>query len=191
MNFTRLVRENRSYRRFNEADPIPRKLMTEMVDLGRICPSGANRQPLKYMIVSDRETRDRVFPLLSWAAYLKDWTGPAEGERPTGYIVILGDTEISQSPSVDLGICAQTMLLLAVEAGYGGCMIASVKKDSLKKLLEVPPGLEVLLVIALGKPGEDVVLEEKSPEGDIFYYRDSEDRHHVPKRPLKEVLLRK
>ena len=92
MNFTRLVRENRSYRRFNEADPIPRKLMTEMVDLGRICPSGANRQPLKYMIVSDRETQDRVFPLLSWAAYLKDWTGPAEGERPTGYIVILGDT---------------------------------------------------------------------------------------------------
>lgn len=191
MELSQLVRKNRSYRRFKEADPIPEKLMTDMVDLGRICPSGANRQPLKYMIVSDRETRDKVFPLLSWAAYLKDWKGPVEGERPTGYVIILGDTEISQTPSVDLGISAQTMLLKAAEEGYGGCMIASVKKDSLRELLEISPGLEVLLVIALGKPGEEVILEENDPDGSIFYYRDSEDRHHVPKRPLKEVLLKK
>lgn len=191
MDLTQLVKTNRSYRRFSETEPIPEKLMTEMVDLGRISPSGANRQPLKYMIISDPATKEKVFPLLSWAAYLQDWKGPAKGERPTGYIIILGDTEISQSPSIDLGISAQTMLLRAVEAGYGGCMIASVKKETLRQLLEIPAGLDVLLVIALGKPAEEVILEEKIPEGTIHYYRDSEDRHHVPKRPLTEVLLQK
>ncbi|WP_319558809.1 nitroreductase family protein [Marispirochaeta sp.] len=191
MKLTQLVRTNRSYRRFNETEPVPETLMTEMVDLGRICPSGANRQPLKYMVISDPAAKEKIFPLLSWAAYLQEWKGPAKGERPTGYIIILGDSEISKDPSVDLGISAQTMLLRAAEEGYGGCMIASVKKESLRQVLEIPDDLDVLLVIALGKPAEEVILEEKSPEGTIQYYRDSKDRHHVPKRPLKEVLLKK
>ena len=165
--------------------------MKDMVDLGRFCPSVANKQPLKYMIIAEAETRDKVFPLLTWAAYLKDWQGPAQGERPTGYIIVLGDTDISRNPSVDLGISSQTMLLRAVEEGFGGCMLASVKKESLKQLLDIPAELDILLVIALGKPAEKVILEEKGPEGTIFYYRDNEGRHHVPKRPLQEVLLHK
>jgi nitroreductase len=102
---------------------------------------------------------------LTWARYLKDWSGPREGERPTGYIVVLGDTEITRSFGCDHGIAAQTMLLGAVERGLGGCMIASIDRDGLRQALKIPPRFEILLVLALGKPREEVVVETLKPDG--------------------------
>ena len=125
----------------------------------------------------------------AWAGYLKDWDGPAEGERPAAYIVILGDKDISPSFGCDHGIAAQSILLGATERGLGGCMIGSVKKQGLREALEIPPGYEILLVIALGKPKETVVIEAVGPDGDIKYWRDDEDVHHVPKRALDDMIL--
>ena len=60
----------------------------ELVETARLTPSAANRQPFKYRIVCDEEENEKVFRLLGFAGYLKDWDGPSEGEKPTGYIVI-------------------------------------------------------------------------------------------------------
>jgi hypothetical protein len=130
-----------------------------------------------------------VFPLLGWAGYLKDWPGPAEGERPSAYIIVLGDKEIRRSFGCDHGIAAQSILLGATEKGLGGCIIGSVQKEGLREALEIPSRYEILLVIALGKPKETVVLEEIDPGGDIKYYRDEHGVHHVPKRSLDELIL--
>ena len=121
---------------------------------------------------------------------MRSWSGPAEGERPSAYIVILGDTEISKSSGCDHGIAAQSIMLGATERGLGGCMIGSIKRDALRETLEIPERYEIQLVLALGKPAETVVLEDVGPDGDIKYYRDDEDVHHVPKRPLDELILR-
>ena len=130
-----------------------------------------------------------MFPQLSWAGYLKDWGGPAEGERPAAYIVILGDKTVSHSFGCDHGIAAQTILLGATEKGLGGCIIGSVHEEELRKALEIPATCEVLLVIALGKPKEKVVIEPVGPDGDIRYWRDGESTHHVPKRSLEEIII--
>jgi nitroreductase len=127
--------------------------------------------------------------LLGWAAYLKDWPGPVEGERPAAYIVIMGDTAISASFGVDHGIAAQTIMLGAVEQGLGGCIIATVKQDDLRQVLSLPDGLQILLVLALGAPKEQVVIDEVGPDGDIKYYRDEDGIHHIPKRALKDILV--
>ncbi|MBZ4658727.1 MAG: nitroreductase family protein [Desulfacinum sp.] len=190
MTFRELVIQNRSYRRFDETHAVARDTLVELVDLARMTASAANRQPLKYILSADPETNARIFPTLAWAAYLKDWPGPAEGERPTAYIVVLLDTTITENPFCDDGIAAQTMLLGAVEKGLGGCIIASVRKDELRKALNIPEHLQIRFVIALGKPAETVVLEELPPDGDIRYWRDGEGRHHVPKRSLKELIVR-
>ncbi len=184
-----LVLKNRSYRRFDQSSHIPEETIRELVELGRLCPSGANKQPLKYIISNAAEKNSRIFSTLAWAGYLKDWEGPAEGERPSAYIVILGDKDISANFGCDQGIAAQTILLGASEKELGGCMVGSVRREKLQELLNIPEKYQVLLVIALGKPAETVILEEAGSSGGIEYYRDSEDAHHVPKRRLEEIIL--
>jgi nitroreductase len=184
-----LIRKNRSFRRFNQAEPVSLTILRELVGLAREVPSAANRQPLKYILVADSAMCDRVFPNLAWAGYLADWDGPGEGEQPTGYVVILLDEEISETIDCDHGIATQSILLGAAERGLGGCIIGSIDRDALSQVLELPGHLRILLVLALGVPAEAVELEEVGPGGDIRYYRDDTDVHHVPKRTLSEMIV--
>lgn len=184
-----LVRKNRSVRRFHEEVAIDMATLRELVDLARLTASAGNLQPLKYVLVCDPETNALVFPHLAWAGYLRPaWTGPAKGERPSAYIIILGDTEISKVIDCDHGIAAQTILLGATEKGLAGCIIGSIERHGLQKALGIPPRYDILLVIALGKPKEKVVIET-AQDGNIRYWRDAEGVHHVPKRPLDEIIL--
>jgi nitroreductase len=184
-----LVRANRSYRRFHQDRPIEEQTLRELVDLGRLSPSAANLQPLKYMISATAEKNAVIFPTLAWAGYLKDWPCPEEGERPTGYIIVLGDTNIAKGFGCDHGIACQSILLGAAEKGLGGCMIGSVDREQLRNALSIPESFEILLVLALGYPKEKVVIEDVSGDADIRYYRDEAETHHVPKRSLDDVIV--
>ena len=186
-----LILKNRSFRRFDEKVAITRDALESLVDLARLTGSAANRQPLKYYLASDSELNGQLFPCLAWAGYLKDWSGPAVGERPTGYIVMVLDTAITANQAFDGGIAAQSILLGAVEQGLGGCMLAAVQWDEVRRILAIPDRYQPILMIALGKPVEQVVLEpmEPGPEADFKYWRDERQIHHVPKRALAEILL--
>src|SRR4030042_511451 len=184
-----LVRKNRSYRRFYQDVPIKLETLRELVDLGRLSASALNLQPLKYMLSCEPKKNAVIFPLLGWAAFLKDWPGPAEGERPSAYIIVLGDTEISRAFGCDHGIAAQSILLGATEKGSGGCMIATVKRQELSLALGIAHKYEILLVIALGKPKETVVIDTVGEDGNTKYWRDSPGGHHLPKRTTKDVII--
>ncbi len=184
-----LIRKNRSYRRFHQDVPVDIETLRALVNLARLSASANNLQPLKYILSCHPETNARIFPYTRWAGYLKDWPGPAEGERPAAYIIILGDTEIRKSFGCDHGIAAQSIMLGATERGLGGCMIGSIDRNGLREELNIPERYEILLILALGKPKEKVVIEEVGSDGDIRYYRDAEGVHHVPKRSLDELIL--
>ena len=184
-----LILKNRSYRRFHQEVAIERETLRELVDLARLSASAANKQSLKYILSCDPQKNALIFPHLAWARYLEDWPGPSEGERPSAYIIVLGDTKISQSFSCDHGIAAQSILLGATEKGLGGCILSGVQKDGLHQALQIPEHYELLLVLALGKPKETVVIETVGPSGDIKYWRDSKGTHHVPKRPLDDIIV--
>ena len=184
-----LIIKNRSYRRFHQEIAIEHQSLRELVDLARLSSSAGNLQPLKYILSCDSQKNALIFPNLAWAGYLKDWPGPSEGEKPSAYIIILGDTEISQSFGCDHGIAAQNILLGAIEKGFGGCIIGSVQRQGLRKALDIPSRYEILLVLALGKPRETVAIEAIEPTGDIKYWRSSEGTHHVPKRPLDDIIV--
>ena len=187
--FKDLIRKNRSYRRFHQEVPVDLATLRELVDLARLSASGANYQPLKYILCCDRELNARIFPHLAWAGYLKDWDGPAEGERPAAYIIILGDTEIAGSFGCDHGIAAQSIMLGATERGLGGCIMGAVARNPLRKLLKIPQRYEILLVLALGQPKETVVIETMDTDDDVKYYRDAQGTHHVPKRDLDTLIV--
>lgn len=191
--FKDIVAASRSCRRFHEADRVSHDLLVDWVDTARLAPSSGNRQPLKYLIVSDPETCESVFSCLSWAAALPDWEGPEKGERPSGYIVITHDDALAlgeRFTAWDEGIAAQTIMLAAKSAGYGSCPIGAFRKRSLAEALGIDCDvLEPDLVIALGKPKEETVISDMPEDGSPAYWRDENHVHHVPKRPLKDVLL--
>jgi nitroreductase len=184
-----LIITNRSCRRFQQDIAVERETLRELVDLARLSASGANMQPLKYILSWEPQKNARVFPHLGWAGYLKNWSGPEEGERPSAYIIILGDTRISRPFGCDHGIAAQSILLGAVEKGLAGCMIGTVQRQGLRDALDIPSHFEILLVLALGKPAEIVALETVEQAGDIRYWRDADGVHHVPKRALDDIIL--
>ncbi len=184
-----LVLANRSYRRFKQQIPVKESTLRDLVDLARLTPSASNLQPLRYVLSNDPERNAEVFETLAWAGYLTDWPGPAEGERPSAYIVILSDKEVNRNAAMDCGIAAQTILLGAAQSGLSGCMIGSVDRDKLREILGIAEKHDIVLVIALGVPAEKVVLEDVGADGSTKYYRDAEDVHHVPKRKLEDVLV--
>jgi len=189
MNLKELILKNRSYRRFYQDVAIEHETLRDLVDHARLSASGANLQPLKYFLSNDTETNNLIFPQLGWAAYLKDWPGPSDGEKPSAFIVILGDTTIRPAFGIDPGIAAQSILLGAAEKDLGGCIIATIYKEELTKALDIPSELNILLVIALGKPKEIVQIEPLKQDGDIHYWRDDDGVHHVPKRPLDDLII--
>lgn len=184
-----LVRRTRTHRRFQEDRPVSRETLLELVDLARLAASGNNRQPLKYMLSWQPERNALVFPHLRWAGSLKDWPGPAPGERPAAYIIVLGDRELAASFGCDHGIAAENIMLGATERGLRGCMIGSVDRDALRAALAIPDRFQLLLVLALGVPGETVVIDPVPENGDTTYWRDADGLHHVPKRSLAEVVV--
>ena len=184
-----LIIKNRSYRRFHADVPVEEALLRELVDLARFSASGSNLQRLRYILSCDKDKNALIFPHLAWAGYLTDWPGPAESERPSAYIIILADITNGPYSGCDHGIAAQSILLGATEKGLGGCIIASVDRENLTKTLAIPPGHEILLAIALGKPNEQIIIDPVDDSGDIRYWRDDSGVHHVPKRRLGEIII--
>jgi nitroreductase len=184
-----LVTKNRSYRRFYQDFVIEIQTLKDLVDLARLSASALNMQPLKYVLSNEPRTNEKIFDHLGWAGYLKDWPGPAEGERPSAYIIVLGDTQISRNYWVDYGIAAQSILLGATEIGLRGCMIATIRKKELAEMVNLDPRFEILLVIAIGKPREKVIIEPMGKDGDVRYWHDEEGTHHVPKRALSDIII--
>lgn len=187
--FRELVEKNRSCRRFDHSFKIEKQTLKDLVELSRYCASGANMQPLKYVISCEEEKNDQIFSCLGWAAYLKDWKGPEKKEQPTAYIVVLGDHSVADRFWCDHGISAQTILLGARAKGLAGCMFAAINIKKLKAVLNLGEHLEPKLVIALGKPVETVQVDDLGEDGDIRYWRDENQIHHVPKRKLQDLII--
>lgn len=188
-SFHKLVSIARTTRRFDESRPLDRGTLSSLVDTARLAPSAANLQDLRYRLVVEDDEKNALFACLGWAGYLKDWKGPEDGERPGGYIVIVAD-EAKQSSwrQWDGGIVSQTLYLAAASRGLGACMIGNFRAEKVQAALSLS-GWKPLLVMAFGYPAETVQLEEAESPDAIRYWRDGEGVHHVPKRPLEDVLI--
>lgn len=186
---TELIKKCRSYRRFYQNVRLSDNDLLEMIENARLSASAGNFQSLKYCFSNTNETNELIFSHLAWAGYLKNWKGPEEGERPSAYIIMLNDTDITKNYFCDHGIASQNILLTAVEKGFGGCIIASVNRDKLHNELAIPLSYEIIHVLALGKPKEIIIIEKVGSMGDIKYWRDTEQVHHVPKRSLEDIVL--
>ncbi|MCF7934104.1 MAG: nitroreductase family protein [Spirochaetia bacterium] len=190
MMFQELVKGTRSFRKFDQSARMTEQQLSSLAALAGLAPSAANLQPLVYRLITDEKTCEQVFSTLSWASALTDWDGPKEGERPAAYVVIAQDMNISKRVWLDPGIAAVTIMYGAVEMGYGGCILASIDRDRIVEILDLPSRYAIQLVLALGVPTEQVVLDTlKHPDDSIAYHRTPDGVHHVPKRALKDIVI--
>jgi nitroreductase len=179
------IASRRTIRKYVQKD-VSDEVLLRCVDAARLSPSGANRQPLKYIVVNDYELAKEVLSTLRWAGYLPGYQR-GESEMPRAYIVIVLDKSISENLGHDAGIAAMSISLVAYEAGLGSCILGAVDREKLKGILKLPDGFDVVLVVALGYPSESPVVD-KVKDGDIKYWLDENRVLHVPKRSLEEIL---
>lgn len=185
-----LVDNCRTIRSFDESRPVTEAELTSFINTARKTASAANRQPLKYRLVTGGECA-LVQPLTAWAGALPHLELPPKGKMPTAFVMICHDTAISpvsDYAAMDVGIAAQTMALAAAESGIGCCMIGSFKAE-IKDILGLPENLVPRLLMAFGYPAETALICDPV-DGNVTYFRDDAGVHFVPKRPLSEVIVK-
>ncbi len=188
-----LLKSSRSYRSFDETVKITPEQLADWVDCVRYAPSSINLQMLKFCAVTDETLCARLLDGTRWAGKIKDMKLPPDGHAPVAYIVICADKDVvptAENFDKDVGICAQTIMLAAAEAGFGGCMLGSFAPDAVKEILELEENLVPKLVLALGKPDERVELVDEANDGGVTYYREG-GIHYVQKRKLENILIQK
>lgn len=186
---TELIRKNRSCRKFHQEDAVSMDTLKRLVNLARMSASAGNLQPLKYLLSCGKQKNDVIFSCLAWAAFLKDWAGPEQGERPPAYIIVMGDSNLTSDFGCDHGIASQSILLGAREMGLAGCILGALNRKKLQDALDIAQHFKILLVLAIGKPKEKAIIEALTDKENIKYWRDDENVHHVPKRSLDDIIV--
>ncbi len=185
-----IAKASRTRRSFRPNVEISREVLVDLIDTARFCPATRNLQVLKYRLVTDKQELSDLLSLTYWAGSLGIKLPPDDHE-PSAFIVICHDTSIAPTSnlySIDVGLCAQTIMLAATEMKLGGCMLGSFSADKVKKTLNLADHLEPQLVLALGLPDDTIELVE-AVDGKVKYYRDENNVHYVPKRPLEEIII--
>jgi len=185
MDVYKAILSRRAIRRFQQK-PIPADALKKLVNAARVAPSGANLQPLEYVIVNKKEICAQIFETLGWAGYIKPKWIPPENERPAAYLIILANETTSKYYQRDVGLAAENIMLAAEGETIGSCMMVKVNREKVRELLQIPHPLLIDAVIALGYKAETAVMEEMNDS--VEYWRDENEVLHVPKRKLEDIM---
>jgi len=188
MDIEEAIKKRRTIRRFTQV-PIPSEILKKLIDYARVAPAGNNIQCVEYIIVESPAMREKMFPLVRWAASLpKELRTPESGREPTAYIIVLVNTNIKKSYyDFDVGAAVENILLGAVSFGIGTCWMGSIKGGKIRDLLDIPEFYEIKHVISLGYPDETSVIE---PYKEDFKYWKEGNEMHIPKRKLESLILK-
>lgn len=186
MRVYNLILNRRSTRRFVDK-AVPMELLIKCINAARFAPSGANLQPWEFIIVTDKHLLQEVFDALKWAVYEGTEGTPPEENRSRAYIVVLVNKEIRmEGYEYDVGLAIGNIILTALAEGVASCCIGSINKKKLRRVLRIPEKYIVSMVVAMGYPNENHVVE--AFEDSIKYWRDDKGTVHIPKRRLRDIL---
>lgn len=187
MNVHELMKNRRSVRSF-QPKPVPLDVLERMVDAARLAPTGANLQPLRYLVVTEPELRGIIFPTLRWAAYINPAGNPPAGREPAAYVIVLVDERAKAAHyKYDVGFSVENMLIAGLAEGVASCVLLSFNPQTVTETFHLPDYLRPDLVVALGYPDEEPVYVDRGDT--VRYWRDEQGRHFVPKKPLDEVMF--
>ena len=181
-----LFKKNRSYRGYDHAYRVSESTLEKIVAVNPLLPSAKNQQALRFKLVTEETGAEKVLETIKLGGMLPELHLPFPGTEPKAFIIICTTVLESKMLHVDMGIAAQSMLLKAVELGYNGIIIGAfnAKKVEEEFALPYPP----VLILAIGKGGEEIRLKEISADESHAYYREN-GTHIVPKVRWKELII--
>ncbi len=181
-----LLHRNRSYRGYDPSRRVTAEELKALVAATTLVPSGMNRQPLRYRLVTAEEA-SLVLPHIILGAALPQEHLPKPGTEPQAFIVVCSSVPEDRVVDMDLGFAAQSILLKATEMGLGGIFILNFRKEAVREGLHLP--LDPIAIIAIGKPAESIfLLPVPAPDASLSYYR-KDGVHFVPKLTPDLLLI--
>ncbi len=156
-----------------------------IADCGRLAPSPANLQPLRFHIITKKSSE--IFNHVKWAGYLPDWN-PSSADAPPAYIAITGDTDIKQNGEfeLDAGIAGCAMTYAAESIGISSCWLGAIDRAKISEIIGLPETLKLLYVIAFGYANQESTPE--AFDGSVKYTMDEQGKIHVPKRNAADII---
>jgi nitroreductase len=160
MNETiRTIKERRSIRSYSDK-PIPKKILEELIDCGRLAPSAKNKQPWQFVVITDKNMLKKIASAVVYGSFLRD---------ASACIIIL--CEDVQFYLEDGCAATENILLAAKSLGIGSCWIAGDKKeytDKILQLIKAPGGFKLVSIISLGFTNEDIMPKGKKELKEIL-----------------------
>ncbi|MBO5668301.1 MAG: nitroreductase family protein [Lentisphaeria bacterium] len=186
MDFEKLVSSRRTIRRFEQRE-VPEALLRYLIDMARYSSCASNKQPLRYLVIRERELVRQVFETTRWAGLVAPRRTPRwEVDAPLCFIALTVPEDAGMHIHADAGAAIQSMELAAWEKSLGCCWFASFDPEKVGELVKLPDGRRVLYLVAVGFPAENPVTENAA-DGRVAYYLDAKDVLHVPKLPVDEI----
>jgi len=182
----KLLLANRSYRGYDKSYVVSLEELKTIISVNTKIASSVNMQSLRFRLVTKGPEADKVLPHTRYGRALPELHLPFPGTEPEAFIVVCGTVKENHSVDIDMGIALQSMLLKAVEIGLGGIIVRNIDFEDIKKELDLP--LDVLAVIAIGKPGEKIELVPVHEGESLKYYR-KDGVHYVPKIVAEDLII--
>jgi nitroreductase len=152
MDTFEVIKKRRSVREFT-GEKIPKEDLIKIVDAGRWAPSGYNRQPWDFIIVTDRNKINKLKIAAQWM------------ENAGAIIAVVLDSKASKFWLEDGSAAIENMLLACTALGYGSCWLQGYtepREKEFKQLLEVPVDKRLLTLIPIGVPTHWPEKDKKS-----------------------------
>jgi nitroreductase len=151
MDVFEAIQQRRSIRNFTDK-PVEREKMEKILEAGRLAPSAKNCEPWHFVAVTNPEKREAL-SRGNWAKFV--------AQSPL-VIVACGDKKASPDwYAIDVALAVENMVLTAVSLGLGTCCVGSFKEKDVKTVLKIPENFEVLVMLAMGYPGDKIDLSSK------------------------------
>jgi len=165
MKALKVIKERRSVRRYL-SKPVPKDIIEDIVDCGRLAATARNIQPWHFIVVTDKERRKHIADLTDYGKFIE--------QAPVCIAVFCEDTKYYLE---DGSAATQNILLAAKAHGLGSCWVAGEKKDyaeDIRKYLKVPRGYKLISLIAVGYAEQEGNPVKKSLS-EVFHWEEYQE----------------
>ncbi len=160
-----VIKKRRSVRRF-DGTKIPEECMQQILETGRWAPSGANAQPWRFIVVTEKEKLKSI----AECCYYKVFKSRHVGEAGAVVVICADPDAGSQTYNLDAAIAGTNMTLMATSLGIGSCWIGAFEEQNLNKMLHIPGKLKIIALIAFGHEIGKASVPPRLPLSSIVHY---------------------
>lgn len=161
MEVKEAISKRRSHRKY-QPHPIPEEVLSGLFDAMRLAPSGSNRQPWRFIVVTEAELRQQVATACHNQQFI--------AEAPVVLVACAVPGTSERGALVNVSIALDHLTLAATEVGLGTCWIGAYSEPDLRAVLQIPDDVRVVMVMPLGYPADEPAARPRKPKEEIICY---------------------